>query len=68
MKVVARDGTKMRVHTRVRLGMGHSHQLIRPFKAMTLHAEFAGKPAPTKYFFIEARDCRSDLGREHSRA
>jgi len=56
-----RDVTRMRVHARVRLGMGLSHQLVRPFKAMTLienvalAAGFAKTRAPLKALALTSR-------------
>jgi branched-chain amino acid transport system ATP-binding protein len=56
-----RDVTRMRVHARVRLGMGLSHQLVRPFKAMTLTenvalaAGFAKTRAPLKALALTSR-------------
>jgi branched-chain amino acid transport system ATP-binding protein len=55
------DVTTMRVHARVRLGMGHSHQLVRPFKTMTLlenvalAAGFAKTRAPLRALALTRR-------------
>ncbi len=55
------DVTTRRVHVRVRLGMGHSHQLVRPFKTMTLlenvalAAGFAKTRAPLRALALRSR-------------
>lgn len=56
-----KDVTRLRVHTRVRLGLGHSHQLVRPFKSMTLldnvalAAGFAKTRVPLKALALISR-------------
>ena len=65
-----RDVTNLRVHARVRLGLGHSHQLVRPFKAMTLldnvalAAGLAKTRTPLKALALTRRDAERKRARE----
>ena len=65
-----RDVTRLRVHTRVRLGLGHSHQLVRPFRSMTLldnvalAAGLAKTRAPLKALALTRRDHERAKARE----
>ncbi|HSS63817.1 MAG TPA: ATP-binding cassette domain-containing protein [Gammaproteobacteria bacterium] len=60
--LAGRNITRLKVHARIRLGLGHSHQLVRPFRSMTLldnvalAAGLAKTRAPLKALAVIRRD------------
>lgn len=63
--MVVLDGkniARLKVHARIRLGLGHSHQLVRPFRSMTLldnvalAAGLAKTRAPLKALALTRRE------------
>ncbi len=65
-----RDIARLKVHARIRLGLGHSHQLVRPFRSMTLldnvalAAGLAKTRAPLRALGLTRRDAERERARE----
>jgi branched-chain amino acid transport system ATP-binding protein len=67
--LAGRNISRLKVHARIRLGLGHSHQLVRPFRSMTLldnvalAAGLAKTRAPLKALALNRRDAERERGR-----
>jgi branched-chain amino acid transport system ATP-binding protein len=67
--LAGRDISGLKVHARIRLGLGHSHQLVRPFRSMTvldnvaLAAGLAKTRSPLKALALTRRDDERERGR-----
>ncbi len=70
ISLAGKDITRLKVHARIRLGLGHSHQLVRPFRSMTLvdnvalAAGLAKTRAPLKALALHRRDAERERAKQ----